>query len=119
MNPATLQELGGGRGQKSVSSPVPIPFPGSGKISPLAAPSPDQFPVVRGLQSDSTPLTEVLEQVRGAQSGRPVLKRKNREILAFLREWMREPDPLGKEWWAEFDREMAEHRRAFQTRATR
>ncbi|HWN66356.1 MAG TPA: hypothetical protein VNM90_01890 [Haliangium sp.] len=35
---------------------------------------------------------------------------KNEEILAFLDEWMKEPDELGEEWWARFDEELKAQR---------
>jgi hypothetical protein len=41
---------------------------------------------------------------------------KNEEILAFLDEWMKEPDELGAEWWARFDEELAAQRLNFPER---
>jgi hypothetical protein len=41
---------------------------------------------------------------------------KNQEILAFLDEWMKEPDELGPEWWARFDEELKATRLHFPER---
>lgn len=43
----------------------------------------------------------------------PQIRLENRRALALLDEWMSEPDDLGEDWWAEFEKELREHRLAF------
>ena len=55
---------------------------------------------------------EVLEQAQRQMSSLPQSVRGERKprskeaFLAFLDEWMSEPDNLGQEWWDDFDEEL-------------
>jgi hypothetical protein len=53
-----------------------------------------------------------------AQQSREVARKpmSKEEFLAFLDEWMSEPDDLGEEWWARFDEELKAHRLHFPDR---
>src|SRR3972149_9171270 len=46
----------------------------------------------------------------------PQIRPENRRALALLDEWMSAPDDLGEDWWAEFEKELGEHRLAFRYR---
>lgn len=41
------------------------------------------------------------------------IRPENRRAIELLDAWMSEPDDLGPEWWAEFDRELAASRLSF------
>jgi len=43
----------------------------------------------------------------------PQIRPENKRALALLDEWMSEPDDLGGNWWAEFEKDLREHRLAF------
>ena len=43
----------------------------------------------------------------------PQIRPENKRALALLDEWMSELDDLGEDWWAEFEKELREHRLAF------
>ena len=43
------------------------------------------------------------------------LNSKNRQALKLLQVWMSAPDDKGADWWADFERELAQRRPAFRT----
>lgn len=47
------------------------------------------------------------------RQSRKRLNKKNRQLLAWLKEWRSTPDEMGKEWWDEFDRQLEENRLNF------
>lgn len=54
-------------------------------------------------------LSELLEQKKHPP-GTQERRHRNRSLLAFLDEWLREPDDMGAEWWDDLDEELAANR---------
>ena len=64
-------------------------------------------------QSESAEVVELQKQRQSyLQRTLPALDlpSRNRRALALIDEWMREPDDLGEDWWADFESELEAQR---------
>ena len=113
---ATAQALGGGPGQH-VARPQPFSHSATAQAGSGLGSQWIGYPIAPRISpGPAVPLGELVRQA-GCKPELAVLTRSgNKALLEFLGEWRKEPDPMGPDWWADFDRELSENRLKFRER---
>lgn len=113
---ATAQELGGGPGQRVTWPQLPRPSATTQAGSGLASQWIGDAIAQRISPGNLVPLAQLVRQAGCTPELEVLTRSRNQVLLEFLEEWRKEPDPMGPDWWADFDRELSNNRLKFRER---